>query len=389
MIAAYYLFICLIHLILALPLFLLSLCKAKFKRSIKARFFLYDNFYQSPADVHFHACSLGEVKTIISLNKDFDSRLSVITQTGFDEAKKHFLKLNFLAFESLLPFWFKPCKVLVIFEAELWLMLVYIAKLRGAKILLINARISDHSLKKYQKLGFLYRKIFSYIDEVYAQSKEHKQRLESLGAKNVFIAGNLKSSLCTKLSKHYSKPNARLIIFASTHEGEEELLLRHFNLQKGEKLIIAPRHPERFLSVYQELKALRKDLSISLFSSMQDKDLQSHFQSDIMVLDRIGELVNLYAICDLVILGGSFIKGVGGHNPVEIAQFEKPIISGIYIYHQEALYQNVGGIIFCEDLNELNTLAHSPLLPSKIKQKVDLKPILQSIQGGINARKSL
>lgn len=86
-----------------------------------------------------------------------------------------------------MPFWFKPCKVLVIFEAEYWLMLVFMARIYRAKIILLNARISDKSYHSYQRFSFFYKKIFSYIDEVFAQSDLDKTRLESLGAKNVKI----------------------------------------------------------------------------------------------------------------------------------------------------------------------------------------------------------
>ncbi len=148
-----------------------------------------------------------------------------------------------------LPFWFKPCKVLVIFEAEYWLMLVFMAHIYKTKIILLNARISDKSYHSYQRFSFFYKKIFSYIDEVFAQSELDKVRLESLGAKNVKIFKNIKANLEIKNNKIYTKPKEKLIIFASTHKDEEELLLDHFKLEENEKLIIAPRHPERFKEV--------------------------------------------------------------------------------------------------------------------------------------------
>ncbi|EOH3956634.1 glycosyltransferase N-terminal domain-containing protein, partial [Campylobacter jejuni] len=111
----------------------------KYKISLKSRFFLYKNLHQEKADVHFHACSYGEVRSIKALVLKFDSRITTITQTGFECAKEFCKKVNYLAFENFLPFWLKPCKVLVIFEAEYWLMLVFMARIYKAKIILLNA----------------------------------------------------------------------------------------------------------------------------------------------------------------------------------------------------------------------------------------------------------
>ena len=391
MIALYYLLAWLAWALCAIPLFILSFTGKKHKQSFKARFFLYKNLRQAKASVHFHACSLGEVKSIAPLVKAFDdTRISVITQTGFDEAKKLTPKVNFLAFENFIPFWLAPCKALIIFEAEFWLMLVAVAKFKGAKTLLINARISEHSFSKYQKFAFLYKKIFSYIDEIYAQSEADKIRLEILDAKNVCVLGNIKGNALVSTSKTYTKPNSRLIIFASTHDGEEDLLLANFALPKGQKLIIAPRHPERFEKVCQITRdyATQNALQFAKFSelNLDDFDLAREFNADILVLDTLGELVNLYAICDIAVLCGSFIEGIGGHNPVEIAHFNKPIISGKFIHNQKALFENVAGIEFCEDLGEFNALVRTHEKPTSLKNSVDLSPILQSIESALNAR---
>lgn len=384
----YYLALCVAHLIAALPIFLISLFVKKHKNSLKARFFLYQNPSPAPADVHFHACSLGEIKAIENLAKKFNSRISVITQTGFDEAKKHFQSVNFLAFETFLPFWFSPCKVLVIFEAELWLMLLLCAKKRGTKTILLNARISTKSFPKYQKFAFLYKKIFANFDEIYAQSDTDKARLEILGAKNVCVLGNIKANSSINLSKNYTKPSEKIIIFASTHEGEEDLLLRNFTLQKNEKLVIAPRHPERFEKVFEiaQIYAQNHALKCVKFSELDlsDLNLKREFKAEILLLDALGELINFYAICDIVALCGSFLEGIGGHNPIEIAHFKKPIISGKFIHNQKALYENVGNIAFCEDISTLNTQIHATCKATFIKNEVNLTPVIKSINLGIS-----
>ncbi|EAI5720030.1 3-deoxy-D-manno-octulosonic acid transferase, partial [Campylobacter jejuni] len=84
----------------AVFILLLSFLKSKYKTSLKSRFFLYKNLHQEKADVHFHACSYGEVRSIKTLVLKFDSRITTITQTGFEYAKEFCKKVNYLAFEN-------------------------------------------------------------------------------------------------------------------------------------------------------------------------------------------------------------------------------------------------------------------------------------------------
>ncbi|TKX30521.1 lipid IV(A) 3-deoxy-D-manno-octulosonic acid transferase [Campylobacter aviculae] len=385
MIFFYYIVIWIAFIFFAIPIFILSLFKKKYKSSLKARFFLFQNTHQQKSDVHFHVCSYGEAKSIKQLALKFDSRITTITQTGFECAREFCNKVNYLAFENWIPIWLKPSKVLVIFEAEYWLMLIFVAKFQRSKIILLNARISDKSYKNYQRFRFFYKKIFFYIDEVFAQSNTDKDRLEELGAKNVKVIKNIKANLEIVPNKQYFKPKERLIIFASTHAGEEELLLRHFNLKSNEKLIIAPRHPERFLEVENLLK--NKGLEFNKFSFLKTQNKK--FDKSILLLDALGELVNFYAISDVVVLGGSFLKNIGGHNPIEVASFENVLISGIYIHNQKVLFSEVENVYFCDNLKELDYQIHHSNLKVKIKKNNDLSTILQAIEKGIDARKSL
>ena len=88
--------------------------------------------------------------------------------------------------------------------------------------------MSDRSFPKYQRISWLYKKIFQHIDEVYAQTELDKERLETLGAKNVKVTGNIKLSKLPEVSKKLEKPRALLLCGASTHEGEEALILDAF-----------------------------------------------------------------------------------------------------------------------------------------------------------------
>ncbi|WP_169763745.1 lipid IV(A) 3-deoxy-D-manno-octulosonic acid transferase [Campylobacter mucosalis] len=351
--------------------------KDKYKISIPARFFLFKNPPPKPSKVHFHACSFGEIRALKPILEQFDDKLvSVITKTGFDEAKKICSNTRFLPFEIFLPFWLKKSEILVIFEAELWLMLVFLAKLKGTKVILINARISDRSYPRYKKFSFFYRYLFKFIDKVFAQSLLDKERLENLGPKNVVVSGNIKSAFLPKQTKIYTKPKERMIVFASTHKNEETMLLENITLSQNDKLIIAPRHPERFSEVDEIFSAFAKkfDFSYSKFSQSEN------FNAKCILIDSLGELINIYAISDIVVLGGSFVPNVGGHNPIEAAQFKNMIISGKYIFNQKALYSEVLGVKFIEP-NEINRALNENYTQSTLGQIGSADEILKEIRG--------
>ena len=376
MIIIYYVLVLAAFALGALPLVILAF-KKKYRASIPARFFLFKNPKFDASHVHFHACSFGEVRSIAPLVSRFKdtATVSVVTKTGFDEAKKITSNTRFLPFEIFLPFWLKPAKITVIFEAELWLGLVFWAKFKGSRVILINARISDRSYKSYLKFSFFYRYLFKFIDKIYAQSDLDKQRLQRLGAKNIVVSGNIKSAFLPSPSKIYDKPKERVIVLASTHAGEEELILRELNLSADDKLVLVPRHPERFGEAGDILAkfAVKNGLSFAKFSETKNFDAQC------VLVDTMGELVNIYKFSDVVVLGGSFVPNVGGHNPIEAAQFENAIISGEFIFNQKALYSAVDGIKFAK-ADEINLLLKQDLPKAKIVAKGDASEILKDIE---------
>jgi 3-deoxy-D-manno-octulosonic-acid transferase len=277
---------------------------------------------------------MGETKAIKPLIENYKENVnvSVVTNTGFEEAITMTSNVRYLPFEIFLPFWINKQKVLVVMEAELWYMLFLVAKKKGAKTFLINARISDKSYKSYKMFSFFYRKIFKNIDKVFAQSDIDKKRLEELGATNVEVIGNIKLAQLPKVKQILKKPEATLITAASTHENEELLILKSYKKTHG-KLVIVPRHPERFEKVHLLINEYikNKDLTYHRYSQKDD------FESDIILVDKMGILNDIYAISDVVILGGAFEK-IGGHNPVEPAFFKCKIISGKNIFNQKSLF---------------------------------------------------
>lgn len=475
MIYIYYFLICLAH-ILAMPILIFLTFKEKYKESIPARFIKPANFKGKKFHIWIHVCSFGEVnslqKIIDSITFDKEIFLSVITHTGFLQAKKLYgsrknVTISYLAFESLLPFVAPKCDKLFVFEAELWLMLFYIAKKNGAKTKLINARISTRSYPRYRKLKFFYSYLFALVDSILAQSADDKTRLESLGATNIKVIGNIKALNDIHPKKCYKKLQRLVILVASTHANkplseEEQILIELEKLQlfwdkaiesseesnkdskfiesklhnfastshinkdllqaKNALFIVAPRHPERFENVYNickkyfstikfseilnanlkknSIKNSIKDSEIdstkdSIIDSIIDsKNLQNtqlnaikntesssidlnNITQKVLFIDTLGELINLYAISDIVILGGGFAR-VGGHNPLEPATFANVLLSGKEIFNQNALFSCVQNYYIIESSEIFKLLKHYnalytakiALIPQKIIDEI-------------------
>ena len=369
--------------LLALPFLFLFSFKTKYKDSIPARFFLWNNRPLKPNGIWFHSCSFGEAKAIKPLVDTLPSevlRMSTTTHTGFDAIGAYTKESRYLPFEPLLFWWTKPQKALVVMEAEFWYLLFALAQKRGAKTLLINARMSERSYPKYQRIGWLYKQIFKHIDEVYAQTVLDKERLESLGAKNVVVTGNIKLSELPKPSKALQKSDVLTLCAASTHEGEEQLILDAFVTFKKEnvdaRLIVVPRHPERFSKVAGMIENFAKEQVLAWHRYSQNES----FENDIVLVDALGELVNIYAISDIVILGGAF-EPIGGHNAAEAAQFGCKILSGPHYFNQKDIFEAVEGIAVVEASNlSRRLLQHTLLKPTRIKSKSNIKPIIESLK---------
>jgi len=368
----------------ALPLLVFLSFKPKYKESIPARFFLFNNKrFKKDDGVWFHVCSFGEsiaLKPVLKALKGEDIKITTITHTGYSQAKKYGVDVRYLPYEMFLPFWVKKQRVLVVLEAEFWYMLFVVMKAKGTKIILLNARISQKSVKKYLQFAWFYQKILKHVDIIYAQSEADKNRFLALGAKNIEVIGNIKLAGDIKKTKDYKKPHAEVIVAGSTHEGEEELIIEAFvkyKKQKDSKLLIVPRHPERFESVYELMQsyAQKNSLTVSRFSTCQE------FKGDLVLVDAMGELNNIYAISDIAIVGGAFKEGIGGHNPLEPANFGCKIITGKHFHDQRELYKYVHHVQYVEaDEIAKALLACGVLPPSIVEEKIDLKRVIEKIK---------
>ncbi len=364
-----------------LPLIVLLSFKSKYRRAVPARFFLWRNRPFAKRGVWFHVCSLGETKALKPvlelLPEEKQVNITTITQTGHDEALKYDADVRYLPYEPFLPFWVKPQDTVVVLEAEFWYLLFAVIKAQGAKLLLLNARISERSYPKYLKMGWFYRRILAYVDTVYCQSEADAERFDALGAKNIKVIGNIKLAQTIETTAAYDKPDSELIIGASTHEGEEEAVINaylEYAKENDSKLVVVPRHPERFESVWQLITHKASGLNVSRWSEGK------HFDADITLVDAMGELNNIYAIADIVVLGGAFREDVGGHNPLEPAHFKCKIISGKHFFHQKELFRYVHHMQFAEPEEILEALRQAKELPpSQVDETIDLETFMKEL----------
>jgi 3-deoxy-D-manno-octulosonic-acid transferase len=321
-------------------------------------------------------CSFGEAVSIKPLIERVEGvkNISTITNTGYELSKRYEADVRFLPYEFWLWFWIKKMRVLVVSEAELWYLLFYIAKRKGAKTILINARISDNSYESYLRFKWFYKRIFQNIDKVFAQTDIDRDRLLELGAKSVEVVGNIKAYERAVAKRGFKKPNSRVITLASTHKDEEKMLLERLKIGDNDKVVVVPRHPERFDEVGRFLEGFAKERGFTFHKFSQRED----FESDIVLVDTLGMLVDIYSISDIVLLGGSFVPDVGGHNPLEPANFRCKIVSGREFFNQRKLYELVDNIEVTdvEGLNEAIERAKR----SDINSSCDIEPIIREIE---------
>ena len=377
-----YIFVSVLLYLLALPLLLWLSFKPKYRQSIPSRFFLKDNGPFEKRGIWFHVASLGEARALAPLLQRLDNEqvnITTVTQTGQNEAKKYRADVRYLPYEMLLPLWIKPQPVLVVLEAEFWYMLFTVARAKGARVVLLNARITERSFPKYRRFGWFYRRLFDRVEKVFCQSEADKARFELLGAKNIEVTGNIKLAQKISASVDYEKPDREVVVAASTHEGEEQVILEAFleYHQKDEtQLVIVPRHPERFEAVWELMQKITPDtMQLSRWSETQS------LNADIVLVDAMGELNNIYAISDIAILGGAFKEDVGGHNPLEPAHFGCKIITGKHAFAQRELLKYVHNIQEIEADGILAALQQTHKMSgSFVDEKIELDRVIEYIR---------
>ncbi len=379
-----YIFLSFLAWLLFLPLIFFLQFHKKYTKSIPARFWLWKNIpslKNTTNGIWFHACSLGEVnslKPFISKFREINNNLLITTTTeaGYNSAGNLNIERKFLPFEPLLTLLNISSSKLIVFEAELWFLLFATQKKRNSQTILLSGRITERSYPKYLKFKFLYSQIFKNIDLILAQSYEDQQRFLSLGAKNIKVIGNVKLLKSISNNNLNIQKDREIIVGASTHSGDEIAILNSFKHLNSKKLILVPRHKERFDEVWNLIKDFEKfGFKINRFSE------SNNFDGDIILIDKFGLLIDIYAKSDIVILGGGFTDGIGGHNPIEPASFKNKIISGKFMFNQKELIKYVSNLLII-DLKDLSSVLQNShdLKYSEIQQDINFNEIFNLIK---------
>lgn len=300
--------------------------------------------------IWLHAVSVGEVLAVSRLIEQMHDRwpehrivISTTTATGQKLARQRFGEHNVFYFPLDLSFAIRPYlrtlrpEMVVLAETEFWPNFLRLVKRSGARIAVVNARISDRSLPRYRRMRKWLRRVLNNIEIVLAQTDEDRRRLLEIGADpaRVHTAGNLKfdvrtastSQIADELRQEFQRGGAGpVIVCGSTVEGEEPQLIDAFHTILRDfpraVMVVAPRHPERFSKVTALLLSSR--LPVWRRSSW---DKLEPVRGGIFLLDSIGELPAVYAVADLAFVGGSLMPR-GGHNILEPAQHGVAITVG-------------------------------------------------------------
>ena len=340
--------------ILMSPIFLLN--REKYAAGFRQRFGFLPEFEPDQRSVVWlHCVSVGETNAarplVDEITRSFPGHrliVSTTTKTGQTLARSIFKDQAEMIFYFPFDFRFsvrralrrfKPAAILLI-ETEIWFNFLREADKSGARIAIVNGRLSEKSFRNYSYIKNFVRRVLSYIDLALMQSKADAERLLALGAhpEKVKVTGNIKfdqdfetSALTEALRERFAvTPAAPLIVAASTHAPEERWILEAFtkvrkeNPENPPRLVLVPRHPERFAEVAEIIKATGfESVRRSADPSAKDKT------AEILLLDSIGELRAVYPLAEIVFVGGSLIPH-GGQSILEPAVAAKTIVTGFY-----------------------------------------------------------
>jgi 3-deoxy-D-manno-octulosonic-acid transferase len=310
--------------------------------------------------IWIHAVSVGEVLTVRALISDLKHSyprlrifLSTTTMGGQQVARRNVQDVDAvfyfpfdLAFIVRRTLRLVRPRLFVMMETEIWPNLLRQCKRLGVATVMVNGRISTRSYPRYKLVRPFFRKVLRDVDRFCMQSEESARRLIDIGADpaRVSVTGSLKFDSLDlpgsptpgrgrdRVLRYFRMTSTRPVIVAgSTMRGEEELLLRVFRRLKGSvsnpMLVLAPRNAERFAEVAQ----LSRNQAF-VTARRSDLPVDAEPRAEVVVLDTIGELAQLYQIATAVFVGGSLVD-IGGHNILEPAVFGKPIVFGSHMHN--------------------------------------------------------
>lgn len=327
-----------------------------------------------------HAVSFGEsiaaipiIKYFLESHPGFPITVTNMTPTGSELIRATFAERVFNVYApydlpGILRRFIKKInpKVVVIIETELWPNMLHELKKQNIPAVLANGRLSARSAANYKKIKSLTKSMLNSFTTLLVQTDVEAKRYIDLGCspEKIQVTGSIKFDVSvpetlaesTKLLRKKLGENREIFIAASTHAGEEEIILDAFVAAKKEipdlLLVLVPRHPERFEQVAK--LCLAHDYKVVKRSSHQPCDSDT----DIFLGDTMGEMFLFYSVADVAFVGGSFVP-VGGHNVLEPAALAKAIIVGSHMenfLHITNLLKQANGI---RQVNDIETLVKS------------------------------
>ncbi len=370
--------------LVSLPYWLLQMARhGKYRKGLAERLGRVPSRLELPGGqepvIWVHAVSVGEVLAVAGLVEELRRRspqyrifVSTTTDSGQALARKRFGESKVFHFPMDFVFAIRPYlkalrpELVVIAETEFWPNFIRLAHGSGARIAVVNARISDRSWPSYRRFRGLLRRLLAHLDLFLAQTPQDAARLQDIGAnpERVRVTGNLKFDIPAPAPPAIVETVRRsiaataagpVLVCGSTVEGEEPLLLKAFeNLlvqHPRAAMILAPRHPERFPAV----TALLERMSIRFWrrSAWNGEALGG----GVLLLDTIGELAALYAIADVAFVGGSLVPR-GGHNIIEPARYGVATVVG---NHTEN-FRDIVGLFQSRDAVRIVGPAELPLV---------------------------
>ena len=338
--------------------------------------------------IWFHGASVGEILSVVPLIEKLEKNKKVkqilITSNTLSSSKilsKLKLKKTIHQFfpidtnyntQKFLNYWSPSTAIFI--DSEIWPNMITNIKKRSISLILINARITDMSFKKWKIFSSYAKIFFQSFDLCLSSSLKSKKYLKFLGAKKVEYVGNLKFTQSEKITDELSEyikkkfSSRKIWCASSTHSIEEKicaevhkkLKLRYKNLLT----IIIPRHVHRTTEIIDEIKKL--DLKIHLHNSKKKID----DKTDIYLVNSFGQTKSFFKTCKTVFLGGSIIKH-GGQNPLEAARYGCQILHGPNIWNFREIYALLKSHGVSNKINNFNQLSHKvyQLLSNKNNSK--------------------
>ena len=336
-------------------IFIRLLKKKEHPKRFKEKFGFYTKKKIKGKLIWFHGASVGEILSIMPLIENLEKNKEInqilITSNTLSSSKiLSNLKLTktihqFFPIDTnyhtqkFLKYW-KP-SVAVFIDSEIWPNMITNIKKTPISLILMNARITDKSFKRWKLFKSYAKKIFVNFDICLSSSHKSKKYLKSLGAKNIKHVGNLKFTQSEKnitfldndLKKFFL--SKRIWCASSTHSTEEFICANvHKKLKvkyKNLLTIIIPRHIHRTDEIVNEMKKLNLNVHLHNSKNKIDKD------TDIYLVNSFGQTKSFFKVCKTVFLGGSMIRH-GGQNPLEAARFGCKILHGPNVWNFDEIY---------------------------------------------------